>query len=79
PKHPYHYISMTDKIDDPVPGLLVAGPNPTLGDNAVKKVFPADAAPATIYLDSEESLSTNDADHTRNAALAFIAAYFSFQ
>ncbi|MBN2330083.1 MAG: glycoside hydrolase family 9 protein [Candidatus Omnitrophica bacterium] len=79
PKRPYHFISMTDKFDDPVPGLLVAGPNPTLGDSAVKKAFSSGAAPATIYLDSEESLSTNDADLTRNAALAFIASYFSFE
>lgn len=77
PKHPYHLISMTDKIEEPAPGLLVGGPNQTLGDSALKMVFPPEAAPATIYLDSEESISSNETDLVWNAVLAFMATYFS--
>lgn len=77
PQHPYHLPSMTDKNDEPVPGLLVSGPDQTLGDSALKKTFLPESAPAADYIDSEESLSSNETDLTLNAVLAFVAAYFS--
>jgi endoglucanase len=79
PQHPYHLFSMTDKVEEPVPGLLVAGPNQVLGDNALKRTFLPESAPATIYLDSEESISSNETDLTWNAVLAFVTVYVSQQ
>jgi len=77
PKHPYHLISMADKVEESVPGLIVGGPNQFRGDSALKKVFTKTAAPATIYLDSAESYSSNETDLTWNAVLAFVASYIS--
>ncbi len=77
PMHPYHLISMADKAEEPIPGLIVSGPNQFLGDSALKKIFAKTAAPATIYLDSAESYSSNETDLTWNAVLAFVASYIS--
>ncbi|NPU96059.1 MAG: hypothetical protein HPY51_02440 [Candidatus Omnitrophica bacterium] len=61
----------------PIPGLLVGGPNQFLNDGALAKMFTSASAPATMYLDSEESFSSNEVSIAWNAALAYVAVYCS--
>jgi endoglucanase len=71
PKHIHHRPSSADKIDAPIPGLLVGGPTTVsrsdCGENNYMSNFPA-----MSYLDMECSYSTNEIAINWNAPLAFL-------
>jgi endoglucanase len=69
PKNPHHRISQADGIVDPIPGLLVGGPNSGQQDNCPGYTsFQA----ALSYVDSDCSYSTNEIAINWNAPLAYI-------
>ncbi|RJP23180.1 MAG: glycoside hydrolase family 9 [Candidatus Omnitrophota bacterium] len=72
PQSPYHYFSMTDKIKEPIPGLLVGGPNQFLNDGFLKRSFNETSPPALTYKDVEESFASNESSLSWNAALVFV-------
>ncbi len=72
-RHPYHLPSITDKLDEPWPGLLVGGPNRGRED-AVMKKLPADLPPAKVYLDDPGAYSANEVAIDWNAPLVFLLA-----
>jgi endoglucanase len=71
PKHIHDRRSSADKIDAPIPGLLVGGPTTAArsdcGENKYKSTFPA-----LSYADMECSYSTNEIAINWNAPLAFL-------
>lgn len=71
PKHIHDRRSSADKIDAPIPGLLVGGPTPAAksdcGESYYKSKFPA-----LSYVDMECSYSTNEIAINWNAPLAFL-------
>lgn len=68
PMHPHHRPSVADGIDDPVPGLLVGGPNPTRQD----KCHYLFTDPETSYLDSDCAYASNEIAINWNAAMAYL-------
>ena len=77
PQHPHHPFSASDKKSQPVPGLLVGGPNQFLNDSVLKRLFTNTTAPAVTYVDDTESFASNETSLSWNAALAFVATWFS--
>lgn len=75
PLFPFHFYQQMKKDGKPVPGMLVAGPNGTLSDGIVKKLFASSTPPALIYKDDPESFSTNETAITWNAVLTFVSAW----
>jgi endoglucanase len=69
PVHPHHRPSKADGITDPVPGLLVAGPNPGMQDK-VKYAF---TAPETAYIDDDRAYASNEIAINWNAPLVYLA------
>lgn len=71
PKHIHDRRSSADKIETPIPGLLVGGPTTAArsdcGESNYKSNFPA-----LSYLDMECSYSTNEIAINWNAPLAFL-------
>ena len=70
PKHPHHRLSVSDGINEPIPGFLVGGPNPQpqMGLLAVT------CAPDEAYLDQELSYTTNEIAINWNASLLTFSA-----
>lgn len=77
PQKPYHADSAYDAIPEPVPGLLVGGPNQFMNDSELKKAFNATTPPALIYLDSQDSFSSNEPGISWNAVLACVLAFLT--
>lgn len=69
PMSPHHRVSSADGVRDPVPGLLVGGPNPGQQDKCVY----ASSLPAVSYLDSECSYASNEIAINWNAPFAYLA------
>ncbi|MEZ4775560.1 MAG: glycoside hydrolase family 9 protein [Bacteroidia bacterium] len=63
----HHRISLTDGVFEPVPGLMAGGPQNELNRDGC--VYP-DSLPATTYLDSFCSYTTNEVTINWNAPLA---------
>ncbi|OUJ72165.1 glycoside hydrolase family 9 protein [Hymenobacter crusticola] len=70
PQHPHHRPSEGDGVVEPVPGLLVGGPNPGRQD---KCAYPS-ALPALAYSDSVCSYASNEIAINWNAPLVYLAA-----
>jgi endoglucanase len=70
PMIPHHRPSTADGVREPVPGLLVGGPNPGQQDKCVG--YPS-TLPALSYLDVECSYSTNEIAINWNAPYAYLA------
>lgn len=68
PMHPHHRQSVADGIDEPVPGLLVGGPNPGRQD---KCRYPF-TDPETCYVDSDRAYSSNEIAINWNAAMVYL-------
>lgn len=68
PQHPHHRPSVADGVDDPVPGLLVGGPNPGKQDGCKY----ASGDPATTYLDADCSYASNEIAINWNAPLVYL-------
>ncbi len=65
PMHPHHRISAADGIDEPIPGLLVGGPNPGRQDGIS---YPSEL-PDEAYMDVTESYASNEIAINWNAGL----------
>jgi endoglucanase len=69
PMFPHHRPSSADTIADPIPGLLVGGPNPSQQDRC--KGYPS-KLPALSYLDAQCSYASNEVAINWNAPLAYL-------
>lgn len=75
--HPHHRPSEADDIEEPVPGLLVCGPNKQLeDDNFSQWNIPEEEAPAKCYYDVMYSFSTNESAIYCNSAAVFVTGFF---
>lgn len=74
PLHPHHRISNGDGVTAPVPGLVVAGPNPGREDGC--DGYPS-LLPAKSYLDDACSYATNEPAINQSAALILLAGELS--
>ena len=70
-KDPHHRPSQADQIDEPVPGMLVGGPNYTATDCA--KDYVDIKAVARSYYDNSCSYATNEVAINWNAPFAYLA------
>lgn len=77
PQNPLHLPSIGEAIRQPIPGLLVGGPD-ALGDDPYifKQIQRYHLPPAKSYLDNYYSYSTNEVSIYWNALLAFVSGYF---
>lgn len=69
PMHPHHRPSFADGVTDPVPGLLVGGPNHEKQDGLKYKY----AEPELSYLDDVASYASNEIAINWNAPLVYLA------
>jgi endoglucanase len=68
PMHPHHRPSVADGITEPVPGLLVGGPNPFRQDNCVYKFVERE----TAYTDDDCSYASNEIAINWNAPAVYL-------
>ncbi len=69
PMHPHHRPSVADGITDPIPGLLVGGPNIKMQDSCVYPFKEVE----TTYVDSDCSYASNEIAINWNAPLVYLA------
>jgi endoglucanase len=69
PMHPHHRPSVSDNIVEPVPGMLVGGPNPGQQDKC-KYLF---KEPETSYVDSDCAYAANEIAINWNAPIVYLA------
>ena len=70
PMHPHHRQSVADGVTDPVPGLLVGGPNPGMQDHCHYDF----TEPETAYSDSSCSYASNEIAINWNAPLVYLVS-----
>jgi endoglucanase len=68
--HPHHRPSVADSIEEPVPGLLAGGPNPSRQDKCSGYQH---FEPETCYLDADCSYASNEIAINWNAPLVYLA------
>jgi endoglucanase len=68
PMHPHHRPSEADGVTDPVPGLLVGGPNPSMQD---KCSYPS-SVPDEAFVDDVCSYASNEIAINWNAPLVYL-------
>ena len=76
PKMPHHRPSTADRVTDPVPGMLVGGPQPGGEDIGTESWSCSDyrtGKSATSYTDDRCSYATNEVAINWNAPLAYLA------
>lgn len=77
PMMPHHRISTADNVTEPVPGMLVGGPQPAGEDVGSKAEWKCDdyrtGHAATSYTDERCSYATNEVAINWNAPLAYLA------
>lgn len=76
PLLPHHRPSTADKVEPPVPGMLVGGPQPggeDIGSETWECKDYRTGVPATSYTDQRCSYATNEVAINWNAPLAYIA------
>jgi endoglucanase len=69
PMFPHHRPSAADGIIEPVPGLLVGGPNPGKQDGVA---LPS-SVPDEAYIDNQNSYAANEIAINWNAPLVYLA------
>lgn len=69
PMHPHHRPSVADGIVDPVPGLMVGGPNPGDEDHIPLPSFIPDEA----YIDNDQAYASNEIAINWNSPAAYLA------
>ncbi|HEY5371082.1 MAG TPA: glycoside hydrolase family 9 protein [Hanamia sp.] len=69
PMHPHHRQSVSDGVTDPVPGLLVGGPNPGMQDHCHYEL----KEPETAYSDDSCAYASNEIAINWNAPLVYLA------
>ena len=68
PMHPHHRPSIADGIVEPIPGLLVGGPNPGMQDYVlVPSIIPDEA-----YIDDDRAYAVNEIAINWNAPFAYL-------
>lgn len=67
--HPHHRLSIADGIEEPIPGLLAGGPNPSRQDGCVYEFTEAE----TAYSDSDCAYASNEIAINWNAPLVYLA------
>jgi endoglucanase len=77
PMHPHHRPSQADKVNAPVPGFMVGGPQPGQQDKAAcTRAYPSVLA-AKAWLDDVCSYASNEVAINWNAPLVYVAAALS--
>lgn len=76
PMHPHHRPSEADGIVEPIPGLIVGGPNQYLNDPVLQQHFNQNTPPALCYIDDVGSYASNEVAINWNAPLVFVSGYF---
>jgi endoglucanase len=76
PKNPHHRPSARDEVDEPVPGMIVGGPNP---NNRTSDACspPLGAPPAMSFVDVYCNYSTNEIAINWNAPFAYLVGAIS--
>lgn len=74
PMHIHHRPSASDGIDQPIPGLLVGGPNSFLQDTGSGAKY-ASNEPAKCYSDMQASYASNEVAINWNAPLVFVLGF----
>lgn len=69
PMHPHHRPSAADGVVDPIPGLLVGGPNPGMQDG----IKVPSTVPDEAYVDDERAYAVNEIAINWNAPLAYLS------
>ena len=77
PMHPHHRPSQADGVQEPVPGMLVGGPQPggeDIGSNEWEcRDYRVNGAPAKSYFDNECSYASNEVAINWNSPVAYLA------
>jgi endoglucanase len=77
PMHPHHRPSQADGVQEPVPGMLVGGPQPggeDIGKNEWEcRDYRVNGAPAKSYFDDECSYASNEVAINWNSPIAYLA------
>ncbi len=68
PMSPSHHSSMSDRVNEPVPGLLVGGPNMERKDRCR---YPY-TDPETSYVDNDNAYASNEVAIDWNAAMVYL-------
>jgi len=68
PMHPHHRQSVADGVTDPVPGLLVGGPNPGMQDHTRYEF----TEPETAYSDNSPAYASNEIAINWNAPMVYL-------
>ncbi len=71
----HHRQSSADGIPEPVPGLLVGGPNSRLQDASSGVIYPANVPPMKAWVDQEPSYASNEICLNWNAPLTYILGF----
>ena len=66
--HPHHRPSVSDAVVEPVPGMLVGGPNPAQQDHCAY-LF---KEPETSYVDSDCAYAANEIAINWNAPIVYL-------
>ncbi len=74
PHNPHQRLSSADGVDDPMPGLLVGGPNPGQQDKGSGLEY-ASSAPDESYLDHTASYASNEIAINWNASLMALVCW----
>lgn len=74
-QHPYHQLSEMDDVEEPIPGMLVGGPNNYLhlNDEVISDY------PAKNFEDRFKNYLVNETAINYTAILAYVSAYFSLE
>ena len=75
-QNPFHSISHSDSIKDPIPGMLVGGPNMDLTDETSKQTL-SGVYPQKCYFDNFLSDSTNSVSIAWNSSMVFVSFFFT--
>ena len=74
PVRPHYRPSAADKIDEPVPGFVIGGPNRELSDPFAKDIIPVGTPPMKCYIDDERCYSLNEITIYWNSPAIFLLA-----
>ncbi|RXJ02090.1 glycoside hydrolase [Anaerobacillus alkaliphilus] len=71
--HPHHRPSVGDHVADPIPGLVIGGPNSGLQDECAKEHLKG-MPPARCFIDHQDSYSTNEVTIYWNSPAVFVVS-----
>lgn len=71
PMNPHDRKSFSDGVDQPIPGMLMGGPNPNNMNDCGNLKYPS-SLPALAYIDDQCSYSTNEITINWNSPLSYL-------